>query len=130
MMEKKMSIGITVLGVITVILNFIFLSPFMMLLGIPVEPFKDKLLKVPLAAIPLVLSLLGIFCGVNLLRRVKLRLTLIIVKITIIYYILYAIFMIIGKFPADIYVLILFPVILNVAMLYALTRPKVKEQFR
>ena len=129
-MEKKKSIGITILGVTVIILNIICLSPFMMLLGIPVEPFQDKLLKIPLGAIPAVLSLLGVFCGINLMRRVNLRLTLIIVKTAIVYYILCAIFMIIIKYPVDIVILLLLPVILNTAIFCILTRPKVKEQFK
>lgn len=128
MMEKKGPKGFTVLGVIAIILNTLFLSPFALLLGIPVE--SDKLLKIPLAAIPLVLTFLGIFCGVNLIRRTRLRLILVIVKTTIIYYFLLIIFAITAKYPDDLIILISFPIILNVVILSIVHRPQVKEQFK
>ena len=126
-MEKKRSKGITILGVTTIVLNALYLSPFALLLGIPTA--GDSLLKIPLAGIPLVLSLLGIFCGVNLIRRVKLRLTLAIINVTIIYYFLFVIFAIMAKFP-DLIVLILFPIILNAVILWVVQRHNVKEQFK
>ena len=102
-MEKKRSKGITILGVTAIVLNSLYLAPFALLLGIPAE--GDKLLKIPLAGIPFVLSLLGIFCGVNLIRRVKLQLTLVIVNVTIIYYflIILSIPVQLAEFPLCIY---------------------------
>jgi len=128
MMEKKRSKGVTVLGVTTIILNCLLASPFLMLLLIPVEPGGDKLLKIPLGLIPLGLSIAGVFCGINLLRLVRLRFIFTIVNITLVYYLLGTIFAAMQKSP-DLIALILSPIILNVIILWAITRPKVKEQF-
>jgi len=130
MMEKKRSKGITALGVVTITLNALCASPFLMLLAIPIE--SDKLLKIPFALIPLILCVAGVVCGINLLRLLKLKFILIVINVTIIYYILYAAFavLVLESSSLDLIVLASFFIILNAIILWVVTRPKVKEQFK
>lgn len=130
MMEKKRSKGITALGVVTITLNALCASPFLMLLTIPVE--GGKLLKIPFALIPLILCIAGVVCGINLLRLLKLKFILIVIDVTIIYYILYIAFavLVLESSSLDLIVLASFFIILNAIILWVVTRPKVKEQFK
>ncbi|MBN3038456.1 MAG: hypothetical protein JW869_03445 [Candidatus Omnitrophica bacterium] len=126
-MEEKRGKGITALGTVAIVLNCLYLAPFAMLLAIPTE--GDTVLKIPLAAIPFLLTILGIFCGSNLIHRIRLGLTLNILKGTIIYYILLAIFAFKIELP-DIVALIVEPIILNLVMFVIVRRPAVKKQFK
>lgn len=130
MMEKKRSKGITALGVVTITLNALCASPFLMLLTIPIK--GGKLLKIPFALIPLILCIAGVVCGINLLRLLKLKFILIVIDVTIIYYILYIAFavLVLESSSLDLIVLASFFIILNAIILWVVTRPKVKEQFK